>query len=201
MHVIRPAERGEVRAALGVLLARPNMDPGELHRQIDTLIRYASRQNLSLKHCLVAEEGGRIETACLCVDAPGRMASVFIPNQVPTPAHADTVVSLLQETVCRAESRGVRLVQGVIAPEAVLERDLFARAGFKRLTELIYLERDVVEPVPRTRSYPPLTWEEYSVHAHREFARVVQETYTGSLDCAALSGVRDIEDTLASQRA
>lgn len=187
-----------MRSALCVLLARPETTSRELHQQVDTLIRYASRQHLSLEHCLVVGEPGRIEAACLCVDAPGRTSSVFIPGHVPTPAHSHFIVELLREAVRRAGPRGVRLMQAMVAPEAAAERDLFAEAGFKHLTELIYLERDVPVPVPRSLRCPPLEWEEYSSHAHREFARVIEGTYAGSLDCAALSGVRDIEDTLAS---
>jgi GNAT superfamily N-acetyltransferase len=198
MYVIRPARRSEQRAAVSVLLYRPETDTGELHRQIDTLLRYASRQHLSLEHCLVAGEQGTIETACLCVDAPGRTSSMFIPNHVPTPAHAELIVALLKEAVSAAQGRHVRLIQGLVAPGAATERDLFAQAGFDRLTELIYLERDVTAPIARGLPAPPVEWEPYSTRRHEEFARVVEATYEASLDCAVLSGVREIEDTLAS---
>jgi mycothiol synthase len=199
--VIRPAEKGELKTAIKTLLARPETSCDELDRQVDTLLRYASKQHLSLDQCLVAGDRGRIETACLCVDAPGRTASVFIPNHAPTPAHAEMVVAMLGEAANRAQGRRVRLMQGLVAPEAAGERQLFERAGFQRLTELIYLERDATAPMPRGMEYEPVQWEEYTTVSHEEFARVIEGTYAGSLDCAALSGVRSIEDTLASHRA
>lgn len=201
MHVIRPAEKGELRSAIGVLLSRPETSRDELDCQIDTLLRYAAKQRLSLEQCLVAFESGRIVAACLSVDAPGRTSSVFIPNYAPTPALAGLVVELLKETVIRAQARRIRLLQGLVAPEAVGERDLFDRAGFRRLTQLIYMEREATALLPRGLPWTPLAWEEFNAGIHREFARVVEGTYEGSMDCPGLSGVRDIEDTLASHRA
>lgn len=199
--MIRPAQKGELKTAVSALLFRPEMSGDELRRQIDTLLRYASKQHLSLEQCLVAGADGRVETACLCVDAPGRTSSVFVPNHIATPAQADTVVAMLAEAVARAQGRRVRLMQGLVAPEAVGERELFARGGFQRLTDLLYLERDAMAPLPRGAPGLPFDWEEYSAGIHKEFAHVVEGTYRGSLDCAGLTGVRDIEDTLASHRA
>lgn len=201
MSVIRAVNSQEIRTAIGVLLDQPNIGSGELHRQIDALLRYASQHHLSLDQCLVSETAGRIEAACLCVDSPGRASSVFIPNHLPDDRRADQVVELLKESVRRASGRRVRLLQALVTPEAQSEQALYRRAGFSHLTQLIYLERDVASPVSRVPAAPAVTWEAYAPRLHPEFARVVQSTYEGSLDCAALNGVRDIDDTLASHRA
>lgn len=199
--VIRPVQQSELRAALGALLYRPGTRSEDLQRQIDTLLRYAAKQHLSLEHCLVAETGGRIETACLCMDGPGRTSSVFVPNHLPTPARSDCLVAMLSEAVAAAQARRIRLMQGLVAPDAAGESELFARAGFQRLTELLYLERDATAPLPYKLPGMAVGWEEYHAGAHEEFARVVEGTYLGSLDCAGLTGIRHIEDTLASHRA
>lgn len=201
MHVIRRAEANEVRAALSALLARPGSSPQELHRQIDTLMRYASKSSLSLEHCLVAESSSKLLTACLCIDSPGRTANVFLPNDFPSEACADLVVAMLREHATQAAGRNVQLLQALVAPEAASERALLERAGFTRLTELIYLERNVARAAPPELTGPPAIWEEYNRGNHEDFAKVIHGTYEGSLDCAALSGVRDIEDTLMSHRA
>lgn len=202
MHQIRLAKDHELRDALGVLVARPQTSAEELRRQVDVLTRYAARSALSLEHCLVAERSGRIVAACLCMDAPGRTANVFLPNHVSGPDVADLVVQMLCEHVRAAEGRGLRILQSMTAPDADTDRELLKRSGFRRLTELLYLERDARRPVaPASRPPPPVTWESYSPGNREAFARVVAGTYEGSRDCAELSGVRTIDDTLASHRA
>jgi ribosomal protein S18 acetylase RimI-like enzyme len=44
-------------------------------------------------------------------------------------------------------------------------------------------------------------WEHYSPATHALFARAVLDTYEQSLDCPAISGLRDIDDVIAGHRA
>jgi ribosomal protein S18 acetylase RimI-like enzyme len=46
-----------------------------------------------------------------------------------------------------------------------------------------------------------LGWSDYKTSGHQEFAELIQETYSGSLDCPALTGLREIEDIIAGHKA
>jgi ribosomal protein S18 acetylase RimI-like enzyme len=135
------------------------------------------------------------------VDSPGHTGSVFLPNHIASPETSDLVVAMLGQLTDDAAGRGIRFLQGMAAPDARTECGLFLRAGFDRLTELIYLERDTAHPIPAGLSGAPVIWDEYDSANQTLFGTVIQGTYEGSLDCAALSGVRTIEDTLESHRA
>jgi len=201
MGAVQPRNHAEFKEALGLLIARPGLAPADVNGQIDSLLRYADTRDLSLEHCLMAERDGRIIAACLCVDSPGRTSSVFIPSAVPDPAVAEAVIVLLDEATARARRRNVQILQSLVPPESTGEAEAYARARFELLAQLIYLESDLTRPVFPCEPTPPVIWETYRPETHALFARVVEGTYEGSLDCGNLNDVRDIEDILASHRA
>jgi ribosomal protein S18 acetylase RimI-like enzyme len=201
MYVIRPALKRELRTALLTLLSRPGVGAEELEGQVEALLRYTRRQGLSVDECMMALEADSVKASCLCVDAPGRTASVFVPADIGDEDRQRAVVSMLVALCDRAGQRGIRLVQGLVAPESGLESALYRRAGFERLTELIYLEREVNRPLSIAPPPGRVAWTRYDPRTHEQFARVIQATYAGSLDCPRLNGIRDIEDVLASHRA
>ena len=204
MNVCHPSDKAQLREALAVLLERAELTPADVDEHIDTLLRYAERRNLSLEHCLIAQEQRRIRSACLCIDSPGRIASVFIPGLPRFLGPQEAVVALLTESVRLARQRNVQILQATLAPDAALEADLYRQAGFQRLTQLIYMDSDLTQPIPLDPTPAEITWETYDASdasRHALFAQVVQGTYEGGLDCIALNGVRDIEDILASHAA
>ena len=201
MKIVRPAEDAEFREALARVMAQPGLSQADLNDQIDRLLRHAERHELSLEHCLIARDGERMIAACLCVDSAGRTSSAFIPAIVEGPEATQTVIRLLAQASSQARDRNVQLLQAVIRPDAQAEAELYRAADFERLTQLIYLDDDLTRPVLSGKHTPAVTWVTYSSPVHGLFARVVQGTYEGSLDCGSLNGVRDVEDILASHRA
>jgi len=190
----------ERRQCLAVLLDQPGLAAGELDARVEMLIRHADRRGLSLEHCVFVERQGRIRSACLTVDAPGRMASVFIPNSPERLRPASIMQSLLARAVEEARQRGVQVMQACILPDSGQEAAIYRRAGFRRLAQLVYMERDLAEPVPSQAGPRDVRFEGYDRAGYEVFAEVVQGTYEGSLDCVDLNAVRDIADILASHR-
>jgi GNAT superfamily N-acetyltransferase len=56
------------------------------------------------------------------------------------------------------------------------------------------------EPEGQIRSQG-FSWEDYKSSRDQDFAELIQRTYVESLDCPALSGVRDIKDIMAGHKA
>jgi len=200
MNVCKPNDKSQLRKALAMLLERPELTAVDVDEHVDTLLQYAERCRLSLEHCLIDQEEGHIRSACLCVDSPGRIASVFIPALPRYLEPAKTVMELLAESIRLARQRNVQILQTTLVPEADLEADRYRQAGFGYLTQLIYMECDLTQPIPRDPPTAEIAWETYNATNHEQFAQVIQDTYTDSLDCVALNGIRDIEDILASHR-
>jgi len=201
MQITQPATDTERRKALRLLLMRPDLSTAELDRQIDLLERYCQQRDLSLANCLVAEGDDDLATVCLCIDSPGRAASVFLPSNLSDTTTTNALTRLLAETADRARQRNVQFLQSLIPPQAVDEENIYRQAGFKSLAELIYMEADLTRPSPPAHIADALTWIAYSGDAHALFARVVEDTYEDSLDCGSLNGLRNIEDILATHRA
>jgi len=200
MDVARATSRSMFRDALAVLVDRPGLSSTERNEQIDGVLRYAERRGLSFDHCLVARENDRIVASCLCIDAPGRTSSVFVPGISYEPEVGEAVVRLLDETIRLGRERNVQILQATVEPGVSHESQLLAQAGFEWLAELIYLDSDVTKPLPMGPPLPSVTWEKHSEQTHGLFAEVVQGTYEDSLDCVQLNGIRSIEDILASHR-
>ena len=200
MDISTPKNHAEFRIALAALIERPGMTPAELGQQVDALIHYCQRRNVSLTHCLVGYEGQRLAAASLCVDGAGRMSSLFIPSHTRYLAPPTTAARLLNEHTSLARERNVQLLQGTVAPEATAEAAVYQVAGFELLTQLIYMDSDVTSIKTPSNTGCDVEWTVYSPDTHSLFASVIQGTYEDSLDCVALNGVRGIEDILASHR-
>ncbi|HOW72390.1 MAG TPA: GNAT family N-acetyltransferase [Phycisphaerae bacterium] len=201
MEISRPTTTAELHEALGMLLEREGLSAGDVRDHIQTLIRYTRRRGLSLNQCMIAREGGRLLTSCLFIDAPGRMSTVFIPNRARFLKPPETVTQLLRQTTPMARDRGVRVVQGLVAPAAAMERSIFEQAGYTFLAELIYLESDLAKPVLTDKHPPILEWETYEPGKRQRFGQILQGTYVESRDCAKLTGVRPIDEILDSHLA
>jgi len=195
-----PRSADEHRECLAVLLDQPDVPQAQLDARVDALVGYAERKGLSLERCLFVRREGRIWSACLAVDAPGRMTSVFLPSALDRLASEELLNALLTRTVQDARARGTRVVQACIAPEARREAELYRLAGFAYLAQLIYMDRDATAPTGVDPHRPNLRFESYTLDEHTRFAEIVQGTYEASLDCTALNAVREIDDILASHR-
>jgi ribosomal protein S18 acetylase RimI-like enzyme len=114
---------------------------------------------------------------------------------------ADVTSALLRRVVEAGESRGMRLFQALIDPESARDASLFESSGFERLADLIYLQRPTTLPVQVDADPVCLDYVTYGPQTHALFARVIEETYRGSLDCPKLTGVRPIEDIIAGHKA
>lgn len=195
-----PAEDREMKSALRRLIHRPDLSTTQESHQVHVLSRYLEKRGLTFEHCLMTTGPSGPSTCCLCVDVPGRTATLFLPALI----HADqgeAIVSLLRETADRAARRGVQVLQGMVAVDDRFQANLLSRAGFERLTELIYLEADLSGPLLVGKNPRPLSFETYTTENHHLFAATVLGSYDGSLDCGHLNGRREIEDILATHRA
>ncbi|HOA73433.1 MAG TPA: GNAT family N-acetyltransferase [Phycisphaerae bacterium] len=200
MEIRRPRNRVEHRAALARLIDPNGAADPLIGERVDMLEDYARKRNLSLDPCLILVHGNIIRAVCLCLDAPGRTASILISPSVNEPELREPLASMLRQLQEGAAGRNVQLLQGMVAPECREDAFIYEAAGFNFLATLLYMQNDLrrlrVRPTRRV-----LTWETYSPRTHELFKRVVEGTYEDSLDCGSLNGVRDIEDILASHRA
>jgi mycothiol synthase len=135
-------------AALEVLYRRmPSALRGHL---IAEVLEDARKGDLDLSGLWVAQaRSGRIVGAMMTQALAGKAAAVWPPEVKPSWRRAALAADLVQTALDDLATRGYRLAQAALdesaGPQAA--RDL-TRGGMPRVTELLYLERDTVTPLP-----------------------------------------------------
>lgn len=206
MLTYRRLDPSELNAAMRIALEGA-AGPMDTAAQVEALQTYIRVTGLGVDTQWGAFDGGRLVAACPLIISPGRTAIVFVPRYREPVYRDGAVCEVLRRLVASLAPREVRLLQALIPPGSDAEEETLAAAGFRRLAELAYLQRNA-SPLPAPHRdaasadrRAPVEWLPYSRRRHDLFANVVGATYQGSLDCPALTGVRSMEDILASHRA
>ncbi len=145
---------------------------------------------------------GKRETAlAMLLYLPGDTALLLLSEPAPGGAAAGDGRALVAVAVREAFERQSYYVQALIEPEAQGKSKCLADNEFRRLTDLVYMDRAAgvirrAEPLDES-----VTWIAYGPRTHEAFGRVIEATYAESLDCPELLGLRPIEAVIASHKA
>jgi mycothiol synthase len=212
-RLVRPdaelAHRG-----LQVLVGGPEIQPGlpahgklaDVQKKVEGFLAYAqtvgvdpTRQVVALARTIDGNE--LIEGMCLWVPSPGHTAMLFGPSlsEFPEAAHANeaAITGALED----ARAAGIILVQAMMEPADAAGKTVFAAAGLTQLATLTYMERKPPLHPPEFQLPNDFSLEPYSAATHALFAQAILLSYQQTLDCPALSGLRDIDDVIAGHKA
>ena len=147
-----------------------------------------------------ARRGRQCVAAVMVVPSAGRVGVLFL-----CPPEAPGVEGPCLPGVVRAASRqvlddGLSFVQSLLPPSRLAEVDVLLSAGFRRLAELIYLQRALGVPVEPVQARE-ITWRNLRQCGQEELAAVIRGTYEQSLDCPGLMGLRRMDDIIAGHKA
>jgi ribosomal protein S18 acetylase RimI-like enzyme len=140
------------------------------------------------------------QAVCLAILPPDDTALMMIapPGAFGTDAAIQSAVT--QAAMEVLDRRGVVYAQALLDPRDDARRRLLERVGFRRVTELVYLERASADP-DRAAPSSACEWRAYTPDAEAVFAQVVRASYEGSQDCPELAGLRPMSAVLAAHRA
>jgi ribosomal protein S18 acetylase RimI-like enzyme len=219
-----PAER---EAVLNVLLRA--IPPDERTGRVAQLLEQMACGTIAPLTLLVARTlDGAILGSAIAQPLPGAGAVVWPPQLVGADDQATVEDALLNAIVDGLRRGGTKLAQAFLAfdaPAAALERH-----GFRRVTEVWYLRRDLRTPpqsgdARNTAEADPnsdrLEWyvppspfrkgggglsRRFNLISYENcnpgaFQQTLMHTYTGSLDAPELNGVRTADETIASLQA
>ena len=203
MRLISPCPR-ELRAeALDVLYRRV---PATLRpKLVAGALAEAEAGRVDLSGLWVARRRGKLVGALLTQPLAGRAAAFWAPEIESSWGRAALATSLIRHALDDLRERGFRIAQALVDASAPRTAAVdLTRGGLPRITVLTYMHRDTARPmglaVARARP-SPFEWRPYGPETEAEFRRVLQETYTGSLDMPELEGIRSLDDVMASHRA
>jgi mycothiol synthase len=191
----RPAQQSEVADALSLVLGTPAA-PADAN-QVDEFCRFAGERGIDLAELWVAGADNRLGWAVLPIYSPGRTMLLLTPGALP---RGGDVAPLIDRVCQLAGSRGVQLAQVLAEPAAGDLQRAYNQCGFRQIAELLYLQSSIRRALSPPRLPDGFAWHTYSEQTHPMFCRAIASSYTQSLDCPALSGLRDIEDIVAGHR-
>lgn len=198
--VIVPATGQRRTTALRLLFARFPLEEQE-NRLRDTL-EASERGALKLDHLVLAETDGLPVGAALVMLQADRIALVWPPVISCGATDVKCVEDLLMQDVCqRIDSESARLGQCLLAPDDDPEAAVLGRHGFERATDMFFLARAITSAdLVRTTPDESISTEAFGPENADRFARLVEETYKGSLDCPYLTDIRTGEEALNSHK-
>ncbi len=181
-----------------MILSGPGHPPSAT--QVVDFIQSTTQRRIDLSAMWVAESRGKLVWAALPILNPGKTLLLLTGSNIADSVYP-AAVQLVTELCEYFRQRNVHLAQVLFEPDHSQARMLFSDLGFTQVAELIYLQGTV----PRIAKSPPLPrnmrFVSYSSENHALFAEGILRSYRDSLDCPALSGLRDIEDIIAGHRA
>lgn len=150
-----------------------------------------------------ARRDGAISAAAMVVANPGRAGMIFYSP----PAAVGVDRSALSATIRLASLEGIKA--GLSFVQALLESPsdddvlILRDSGFQMLAELIYMSLDLqahkeqLHMPPQENEY---LWKTMLEVSQQQLAELLSRTYEKSLDCPALSGLRQMDDVIASHK-
>jgi ribosomal protein S18 acetylase RimI-like enzyme len=145
-----------------------------------------------------ARRGRRCAGVAMVVTNPGRTGMLFFSPPAAPEVEEEALAGAIAAASAQALQSGLSMVQALPARGGGDARVL-ERAGFRFLAELVYMSLRLRQPLEEPRQ-EGLAWREYGRFDEEELAEIVKMTYVDSLDCPALSGVRDVRDVLLSHK-
>lgn len=173
-------------------------------RQIARLLQTQENDKpISLDGLLLCTIGDRPAGAMMSLAGSGRVVMAWPPVAAESVAEEDRPPvwkSLLSAADEFGRQRGARFIQLLESDADDARSDVLAESEYGKLTELVYARRKIdpgesFGPLPAELACEPFRDEWVD-----DLSAILESTYTGSLDCPELTGLRAMEDILASHR-
>jgi len=164
-----------------------------------------NRRGVRTEFLLAAYAGARLINSVLLLENPGHSTFVACPGGLHSRDSCElwtsATTALLRKTLERSAERGSVLTQ-LLTPIGKCPICAAAlSAGYRRLTRLAYLIREVNLPILKFQSDPNLDWISFDNDNTTLFERALESSYAQSMDCPELTGLRSLADVLAGHRA
>lgn len=188
------------RFAEAVTLALSEMAPSQ-RSALAAALAVEDADSLPGHGLIVALRGEHMCGAAWVQRQPGNTA-VFWPPQLSDGEAADTGFDLARAARDVIRRANFGLVQSLLSPLDSDHVSFLNAAGFDPLAILLYLSC-TTDPVSSHggNGGSDLEFAAYDESQQARLAKLIERTYDGTLDCAALNGVRQMDDVIDGYRA
>jgi GNAT superfamily N-acetyltransferase len=195
-----PCPENDQAAALGVLYRR--MPEILRPRLVADALAECRNGGIDLSGLWIAVRRSKIVGTLLTHTLAGRALAVWPPEVVKIWRRRRIAVMLIRSALDEAARRGILVAQALVdrsSPRSA--RGDLSRAGMRRITQLVYMARPTAAPLSIPQGTGAFRWETYNPQTEKDFRRVLDRTYIGSLDMPELEGVRSLDDVIAAHQA
>jgi ribosomal protein S18 acetylase RimI-like enzyme len=182
-------EPAEMAKALSLLVG--GFPKAEQPGYLDTLARLVGKPKAERELVVVETRDGQQRSGVLLAQVLAGRAALIWPIRASSESLANR---LLERALEELRSRGVIVAQSLATPDRSDEAKAFQIAGFADGGELLYMAATQEAFLAEFKS--DVAFDLVSAD-DPELARVVAQTYQGSLDCPLVDGWRTIDDVLA----
>lgn len=186
-------------ALLEQLLATPGASAAPAE-QVQSFVNYLSTGRIRTIGRQV-RRGPHLSGAWLALLLPGRVAMIMLPCRGWSGLEAADQRAAVAAGVEALSNQGLYFAQALLEAGDVYQRWLLEEFGFHHLTTLSYMQRPCAWPPWDPPEAAGVEWIAYEGASHEEFGRTLLATYQESRDCPELTGIRPIDEVIASHQA
>ncbi len=186
--------------ALHLALDVPEVAGGDVAEPVEAFLGAPGRQETKSLLVFGGYRNQRIECAVFAYEGGGSSALVYVPRLQRSGANRAAVSACLQELRAVCKLRGFKILEALLEADADVAARSLEGAGFRFLTRLVYLSRQIPGQHVNVKVSEDIQWLSYTLEREEFFCRALDATYTESLDCPELTGLRTAEEVLAGHR-
>jgi len=195
-----PARTEERADAFRLLFQR--QPPADADRLLANALFLVQSGQLDPAGLFVLRGPDGVRAALLCLINPGASAALWPPQARRDAERRGDEDALLTHALAWVFSRGAKLIQAQLTLEEKDEAAALERHGFRHITHLWQLRRDLrAAPAPPAAGPARLHYDPYRSDNSDAFQRALLRTYEGTLDCPEVNGVRTVEEVVVGHRA
>ncbi len=193
----------QARETLAILYQ--HLPASKRDRQINRMLEEhdPTGQGIRQGGLLACRDGDRLVGAMLSLPAAGRVTMAWPPKGAAGLAPSterDVWRSLLDRCTESARRRGSRFIQFLADELSPLLDETLREAGYLHLTQLVYARRSIDPCEALPLADPDVEFIPYSELDQGDLVSILEQSYRQSLDCPELTGVRTMEDVVASHQ-
>ncbi|MDO8631481.1 MAG: hypothetical protein Q7R41_13420, partial [Phycisphaerales bacterium] len=204
VRLITPDDPDYDQALHFAVVGRAPRHSGRRHPAVVELLSDVAAGPLRIALVHGAFRSGGLVSAVLAVESPGGSALVLIPHDDFESDQFPGTGLALRALASAAWARSVCVLEVLFPPELSHLADILKSAGFRHLTNLLYLLRSTVSnPAFQARgaSLGGLTWATYSESTESLFCEAIRRSYVQSSDCPELTTIRTPQQAIATHLA
>jgi ribosomal protein S18 acetylase RimI-like enzyme len=196
---VEPARPEEQADALRLLFR--DLPHEEAERRVSSALRLLQSGELEPDGLLVERGPDGLTGVLVCLPVPGASALFWPPRCVADGGQTGREDRLLDGGLRWVRGRGAKLAQALLTLDEMPVSGPLQRNGFRHVTRLWYLARDLHLSDSPPASPSRLGYRSYEAGPAFAFHETLLRTYEGTRDCPEINGVRTVEEVIVGHRA